>query len=160
MDKVLSAAARAIGMPSLVRRGRIFAAWNEAVGPITAKKTTPVALRNDILFVRCEDPSWTFEHAQDAEFRRQVLARLKELVRGRPPKEVRFVTGQVETRPRGERRSRGPKAEVDPTLVARSIDEQAMAGNPELRRVLESLIESSYRRAKQRKRLEERGRQR
>jgi Dna[CI] antecedent, DciA len=150
MDYVLSAAVRSIGMPGVIRQGRVFAAWAEAVGPVTARKTRPVAIRNDVLLVKSEDPAWTFERTQDEQFKKEVLAKIKSLIKGRPPKDIRFITGQVEDeKPRFRTFQRVTHIRVDAKKVSASIDDSAVEHNEKLKNVLTSLVRNSYRLRKQ-----------
>ena len=143
MEAILGKVAFSAKVPGIIRRGRVMAAWPDVVGDKLAEKTEPVSLRDDVLTVRVEDPAWAHELTYMKD---DLLDRLKRKMKGRPPKDIRFVTGSVKPflRPVKKKIPLG-RIRIDPKRVQNSMDEEALKGKDALKKLLESLITDTYR---------------
>ena len=54
----LDALAKRLGVPSADALGTVFSRWDEIVGPSIAAHARPVALRDQVLHVRVDEPGW------------------------------------------------------------------------------------------------------
>jgi Zn-ribbon-containing, possibly RNA-binding protein and truncated derivatives len=68
----------------------LVAAWNEAVGELFAKQSTPVTIRRGVLEVRVTAAVF----AQELVFRKaEILEKLRELLPAAKVRDIRFKTG-------------------------------------------------------------------
>ncbi|MFN2586882.1 MAG: DciA family protein [Actinomycetota bacterium] len=90
LKDVLADATKRLGIPSPEATGRVWARWNDVVGPDVAAHAEPTSLRAGVLRVRADSPAWATEIGYlAAEIRSRVNA-----VTGLPlVKEVRVWTG-------------------------------------------------------------------
>ena len=69
----LERVAGGLGMPGSEGVGRVFARWNEIVGPSVAAHVRPLRFDHDALVVRVDHPAWATQVRHLAE---QVLDRV------------------------------------------------------------------------------------
>ena len=146
MADVMSATARAIGKPWLFRRAKVWGAWTKAVGEQINAKSEPIGLKDDVLWVRVEDPAWAHELGYRKD---EILEKMKRLLDVRPPSDIRFVSGsirqpEVQTTPKIDLKGiRVSQKEVD-----RCIDEESFKKQPELEKVFRTLIKLHHKKRK------------
>ena len=91
MDQVT----RALGMPSRAVVENVFSRWSALVGPVIASHAHPVSLRDDLLVVNVDDPTWGTELRYRAQ---ELLARIAGNVGHGSPTRM-----EVRVRPPGSR---------------------------------------------------------
>jgi predicted nucleic acid-binding Zn ribbon protein len=113
---LLEPVSKRVGLDSGIDSGLVWARWAEIVGPEIANHAEPTSLRQGVLRVRTESPTWATEIGYLAEALKQ---RVNETL-GRPVvKEVRVWTGPGAIREATKPRSRETH-DAPPTQSERS----------------------------------------
>lgn len=61
LKDLLPGATGRLGIPSPEATGRVWSAWSEIVGPAVAAHAEPTSLRDGVLRVRADSPTWATE---------------------------------------------------------------------------------------------------
>lgn len=86
---ILPAAVEGLGATQQLKRFRLQALWQEAVGEMLAHQVEPTSVKGDTLFVRTAGPSWS----QEIQLRQfEILDRLRALM---PESDVRCIRCRV-----------------------------------------------------------------
>ncbi len=86
---ILPQAVESLGATQQLKRFRLQALWQEAVGEMLAHQVEPTSVKGDTLFVRTAGPSWS----QEIQLRQfDILERLRALM---PESELRFIRCRV-----------------------------------------------------------------
>jgi predicted nucleic acid-binding Zn ribbon protein len=80
-----------LGLKERLRESEVINAWSSIVGEFIAAHSTPVALRDGVLYVRVLQPSLHYELERVAKT--QVLRKLKLRFGGKTSRDVRFRLG-------------------------------------------------------------------
>jgi predicted nucleic acid-binding Zn ribbon protein len=80
-----------LGLKDRLRESEVIDAWSSIVGEFIAAHSTPVALREGVLYVRVLQPSLHYELERVAKT--QVLHRLKRRFGGKIIRDIRFRLG-------------------------------------------------------------------
>ena len=80
-----------LGLKERLRESEVIDAWSSIVGEFIAAHSTPVALREGVLYVRVLQPSLHYELERVAKT--QVLRKLKQRFGGKTIRDVRFRVG-------------------------------------------------------------------
>ncbi|MEA2509999.1 MAG: hypothetical protein QOG21_2081 [Actinomycetota bacterium] len=93
---LLGDAGRALGLPSAVETGMVWSRWAEIVGPAVAAHAEPSSLRNGVLRVRADSPTWAMEIGYLGD---QIKVSANHTVGLDLVREVRVWTGPGRARP-------------------------------------------------------------
>ena len=80
-----------LGLKERLRESEVIDAWSSIVGEFIAAHSTPVALREGVLYVRVLQPSLHYE--LECVAKTQVLRKLKQRFGGKTIRDVRFRVG-------------------------------------------------------------------
>jgi len=80
-----------LGLRERLRETEVIDAWSKIVGDFIAAHSTPVALREGILFVRVLQPALHYELEQISK--PEILRKLKQRFGGKTIRDVRFRVG-------------------------------------------------------------------
>jgi len=80
-----------LGLKERLRESEVINAWSSIVGEFIAAHSTPVALRDGVLYVRVLQPSLHYELERVAKT--QVLRKLKLRFGGKTIRDIRFRLG-------------------------------------------------------------------
>jgi len=80
-----------LGLKERLRESEVINAWSSIVGEFIAVHSTPVALRDGVLYVRVLQPSLHYELERVAKT--QVLRKLKLRFGGKTIRDLRFRLG-------------------------------------------------------------------
>ncbi len=146
MEAVMARTFAANNMGGFIRQWRLLKIWKEVVGDKLFQKTEPAYVKDDVLFVKVADPSWTHELSF---LKDEVLAKLKRGLKGRAIKDIRFFSGSV--RPlymKSKKEFDISEIEIDEKRVKESMNYGALKKRPELQGICEKFIRNSFRRGK------------
>jgi len=149
----LHAAFSQLGLSGRVAQQRALAAWEEIVGPQIARATTPLYIRDGVLFVATKSSAW----AHELIYRKAaILEALADLAAQEAISDIRFVSGGYREEARDSGPGRGGDASEAP--VAAPAPEEWLSieigeaerdrmngilssvGNPELRACMERVL--------------------
>ncbi len=88
---LLPALMQKLGLKERLRESEVINAWSSIVGEFIAAHSTPVALRDGVLYVRVLQPSLHYELERVAKT--QVLRKLKLRFGGKTIRDIRFRLG-------------------------------------------------------------------
>jgi predicted nucleic acid-binding Zn ribbon protein len=80
-----------LGLRERLRETEVIEAWSKIVGDFIAAHSTPVALREGILYVRVLQPALHYELEQISKS--EILRKLKQRFGGKTIRDVRFRVG-------------------------------------------------------------------
>ena len=80
-----------LGLRERLRETEVIDAWGKIVGEFIAMHSTPVALREGVLYVRVLQPALHYELEQISKS--EILRKLKQRFGGRTIRDVRFRVG-------------------------------------------------------------------
>jgi hypothetical protein len=106
LGALLRAAGERVGLSNAVEAGRLWSGWAEVVGPAVAEHAEPSSLRQGVLRVRTDSPTWATEIGYLAE---EIRQRANSWLGSEVVSEVRVWTG-----PGAIRRATGGGREPDP----------------------------------------------
>ena len=82
---------RQLGLSERLRENEVIEAWNKIVGEFIATHSTPVALREGVLYVRVLQPTLHYQFEQVSK--NEILRRLKNRFGSKTIRDVRFRLG-------------------------------------------------------------------
>ena len=85
-----------LGLRERLRESEVIDAWSKIVGDFIAAHSTPVALREGILYVRVLQPALHYELEQISK--PEILRKLKQRFGSKTIRDVRFRVGSVDER--------------------------------------------------------------
>ena len=88
---LLSGLMQKLGLKERVHESEIIGAWEQIVGGFIAAHSTPVALRDRILYVRVLQPALHYELEQVSK--PEILRKLKQRFGGKVIRDIRFRIG-------------------------------------------------------------------
>lgn len=92
----LPQAVESLGATQQLKRFRLEALWQEAVGEMLAHQAEPTSIKGDLLFVRTAGPSWS----QEIQLRQfEILERLRKLMPEAELKSIRCRVGRLSHEP-------------------------------------------------------------
>jgi predicted nucleic acid-binding Zn ribbon protein len=80
-----------LGLKERLRESEVIDAWSSIVGEFIAAHSTPVALRDGILYVRVLQPALHYELEQISKS--EILRKLKQRFGGKTIRDIRFRVG-------------------------------------------------------------------
>jgi predicted nucleic acid-binding Zn ribbon protein len=80
-----------LGLRERLRETEVIDAWSKIVGDFIAAHSTPVALREGILYVRVLQPALHYELEQISKL--EILRKLKQRFGGKTIRDIRFRVG-------------------------------------------------------------------
>jgi predicted nucleic acid-binding Zn ribbon protein len=80
-----------LGLNERLREEEVLKAWHETVGEFFAKHSSPLRLKDGILYVNVLQPTVHFE--LERVWKREILGKLKTRFGGRVVREIRFRLG-------------------------------------------------------------------
>lgn len=97
---ILPQAVEGLGATQQLKRFRLEALWQEAVGEMLAHQAEPTSVKGDILFVRTAGPSWS----QEIQLRQfDILERLRKLMPEADLRSIRCRVGRLSHDPPTQR---------------------------------------------------------
>ena len=121
---------------------KLLEIWRQSVGPQIATRTHPENIRRGTLFVKVATSVWM---QQLQYMKKEIIEKMNRLHGGETVQNIRFVIGEIPSRPAGEKRDERP----GPDLDARSLtddDKKEIAsslsavGDAELRDIMKRVI--------------------
>jgi predicted nucleic acid-binding Zn ribbon protein len=106
IDQVLDPLGVRMGLGRSRDAGLIWSRWSEIVGPSIAKHAEPSSLREGVLRVRADSPTWATELGYLAA---DIKARANELIGNQSVTEVRVWTGPGAVKPHSQPRDASAK---------------------------------------------------
>jgi len=133
-------------MGGFVRYWRLLKIWRKVIGDNLYKQTEPAYIKDNVLFVRVDNPSRAdgLSYIKD-----EILIKLNNELKGKPVKDIRFSIGSI--RPLEYRKKKKfdlSQIAVDEKEVNKCIDHVALKNRPKLRKLCENFVKNSYRRRK------------
>ena len=113
--EILDAVGRGLGFARPVETGRLWRAWGEVVGDAVATHTEPTSLRDRVLRVRADSPTWA---AEVGYLREEIRRRANAFLGDEVIDEVRVWTGPG--RPRRQKdglRREGARPDLRPVAT-------------------------------------------
>jgi predicted nucleic acid-binding Zn ribbon protein len=89
--ELMPALMRRLGLNERLHESEVIEAWSQMVGHFIAAHSTPVALRDGILYVRVLQPALHYQFEQISKL--EILRKLKQRFGARTIRDVRFRVG-------------------------------------------------------------------
>ena len=121
---------------------KLLEIWRQSVGPQIATRTHPENIRRGTLFVKVATSVWM---QQLQYMKKEIIEKMNRLHGGETVQNIRFVIGEIPSRPAGEKRDERP----GPDLDARSLTDDdkkeiasslSVVGDAELRDIMKRVI--------------------
>jgi predicted nucleic acid-binding Zn ribbon protein len=107
---LLAAYGKSVGLDQALQVGRLWQRWGQVVGPQIAAHAEPTSLKDGVLRIRTDSPTWATEIGYLSE---QIKQRVNELSQSTLVTEVKVWTGPP--RPEAERAARpAPRTDDGP----------------------------------------------
>jgi hypothetical protein len=100
---LLNPISKRLGMDASIEAGRIFAAWDEMVGPDIARHVRPRVLKNGVLSVRTDSAAWASELRYLGP---QLMQKINSFIGRAVVSDLRISTGPLGESPGGAREAR------------------------------------------------------
>ncbi len=129
------------------RRMRVFIEWPKIVGEANAKNTRPVSLRYGVLMIKSDNPAWTDRLKYMEE---ELIAKIAECIGAGHVREIRFVTGQLDTGRKAAKPAPLPPPS-DTRAIEKALAEASIQDKDELKDDLRQLLTTLQSRNERRK---------
>lgn len=127
-----------MGLNRRMNEQRVFDRWKEAVGEGVAKRTEPIRIENQVLYLKVTNSVWM----QQLQFMKElILKKLHEKAGIDFLQDLRFFIGEVEDPEKGEKKQ-NTKGDVPPLSESdlKKIDREVSAvQDPEMKTILSGL---------------------